>query len=80
MAEGFERGGKNEFIQFLSIAKGSAGELETQMYIALDQGYVKDEEFKTIQELIVSTKNLIGGLISYLKNSNVKGHKYKYSP
>ena len=45
IAEGFERGGKNEFIQFLSIAKGSAGELETQMYIALDQGYVKDEEF-----------------------------------
>ena len=40
IAEGFERGGDREFIQFLSIAKGSVGEVKAQLYVALDQGYV----------------------------------------
>ncbi len=46
IAEGFERGSNTEFLQYLFIAKGSAGEVRTQLYIALDQGYVSQEEFE----------------------------------
>src|SRR5437879_4913189 len=45
IAEGFERSGTGEFIQFLAIAKGSAGELRAQLYIAKDQGYIDHETF-----------------------------------
>lgn len=46
IAEGFERGGDQEFIQHLAIAKGSCGELRSQMYVALDQGYISQSTFK----------------------------------
>jgi four helix bundle protein len=77
IAEGFERGGTNEFVQFLAIAKGSAGELEAQLFVALDQGYVSQEEFTSLRNLSVSTKRLIGGLMSYLRQSGMRGAKYK---
>jgi four helix bundle protein len=77
IAEGFERGGNKEFMQFLAIAKGSVGELETQLYVALDQGYISSGEFASLRELAGSTKRLIGGLIGYLRQSGMKGAKYK---
>ena len=80
IAEGFERGGTNEFVQFLAIAKGSAGELEAQLYVALDQGYINREEFTSLKNLTTSTKRLIGDLISYLRQSGMKGAKYKTVP
>ena len=77
IAEGFERSGSAEFIQFLSIAKGSAGEVEAQLYVAFDQNYISKEEFDSIRELTSSTKSLIAGFMKYLKSSEIKGQKYK---
>jgi four helix bundle protein len=77
IAEGFERGGNKEFMQFLAVAKGSVGEVETQLYVALDQGYISSSEFASLKELAGSTKRLIGGLVSYLRQSGMKGAKYK---
>jgi four helix bundle protein len=48
IAEGFERSGTGEFIHFLATAKGSSGEVRCQLYVALDQGYVKRNEFETL--------------------------------
>lgn len=77
IAEGFERGGTKEFVQFLAIAKGSVGEIEAQLYVAFDQAYINEEEFVSIKRLTGPTKRLIGGLISYLRQSGMKGVKYK---
>ncbi|HLF83391.1 MAG TPA: four helix bundle protein [Blastocatellia bacterium] len=77
IAEGFERGGNKEFMQFLAIAKGSVGEIESQLYVALDQVYIDENEFVSLQRIAGSTKRLIGGLIGYLRQSGMKGVKYK---
>lgn len=77
IAEGFERGGKAEFIQFLSMAKGSAGEVEAQLYVALDAGYIEEEQFNSIKAIVTSAKRLIAGFMNYLKSSGMKGQKYK---
>lgn len=77
IAEGFERGGKKEFVQFLSIAKGSAGEVKSNLYIALDQKYIDKETFDRLQSLSDEIIRMIGGLLVYLCRSTIKGHKYK---
>jgi len=68
IAEGFERGGNREFIQFLYIAKGSAAEVQAQLYVALDAQYLTREQFRRLYDLASDAGHLIGGFIRYLKN------------
>jgi four helix bundle protein len=77
IAEGFERGGTREFIQFLSMAKGSSGEVRSQLYVAVDQGYIDKETFERLYTLASEASRMITGLMKYLRRSNVKGVKYK---
>jgi four helix bundle protein len=76
VAEGHGRGGRKEFLQFLSMALGSANEIGSQLYVALDQGYISDREFQTITNLVRETANLIGGLSRYLRTTSVSGTKF----
>ena len=77
IAEGHDRGGTREFIQFLATAKGSAAEVRCQLYVAADQGYLDDKEFSELSMLAKETAKMVSGLISYLCNSRYKGVKYK---
>ncbi|NOS69529.1 MAG: four helix bundle protein [Verrucomicrobia bacterium] len=76
IAEGFERGYRKEFIQFLSIAKGSTGEVRSQLYVALDQEYVTEKEFTALRDAALSLSRRIAKFISYLEkypsNSRVR--------
>ncbi len=77
IAESFERGGTKEFVQFLSVAKGSSGELRSQLYVALDQGYFNKKMFDRLFVIALETSRMISGLIKYLLKSKMKGPKYK---
>ena len=80
IAEGFERGTKLEFLNYLYIAKGSAGEVRAQLYVALDVGYVNSETFKYLNSLVLSCSRLIFSFVESLKVSEFKGQQYKRTP
>lgn len=77
IAEGFGRGGNKEFMQFLSTAKGSASEVQAQLYVALDAGYINQDQFQKLYSETEATARMIAGLLRYLQNSDFKGAKYK---
>ena len=77
IAEGFERGGNQEFCQFLYVAKGSCGEVRSQLYIALDQNYLSQNELDRLTDSYKRLSSMISNFITYLKNSGMKGEKFK---
>lgn len=77
IAEGFERDGNKEFLQFLSIAKGSCGEVRAQLYLAVDRGYAEQAVFDEISNLLIETSRTIAGLMKYLQQSDERGRKFK---
>ena len=76
-SEGFERGSNAEFIQFLYISKGSAGETRAQLYVAIDQDYISLEEFQKGVSMCKDVSGQLSGLIDYLKGSRLKGEKFR---
>lgn len=77
IAEGFERDGKNEFRQFLSISKGSCGEVRSQLYRALDRNHITKEQFDKLKIQSEDISKQINNFIKYLNSSEIKGTKYK---
>ena len=77
IAEGFERGGNKEFLNFLYIAKGSCGEVRSQLIRANDVGYLTPEEYN---ELYIECRKLSAGIMNFIKEikaSDITGAKYK---
>jgi len=72
IAEGFERGGRSEFHQFLVIAKGSCAELRSQLYVALDVDYINKDVFKDLYSLSMETSRIIGGLRAAVYKQKIK--------
>jgi len=77
IAEGFERDGNRELIQFLAIAKGSLGEVRSQLYRIFDRNFIEKQNHDVLQEDCLQLGSKLGKFISYLNNSAIKGNKFK---
>ncbi len=69
IAEGYDTDSDADFIRFLSYARRSVTEVQSHLYVALDQGYITQQQFNELFELATSTRNLISGFIRYLRQS-----------
>ncbi len=76
IAEGFERDGRREFVQFLSVAKGSVGELRSHLYVVADQGLLTETDLRNLFALAEDTSRTIAGLMRYLRSTAVGGSKF----
>ncbi len=70
IAEGFDSGSRAEFIKFLRYAQRSCSEVQSQLYVALDQEYISPSKFEELYELARLTYAKIGGFIKYLLNAD----------
>ena len=77
IAEGFGRGSRLEFINFLSFSKGSASELQSQYYNCLDRKYINEVVFNEIYQMIETVSKKISAFMSYLNQSEKKGQKFQ---
>jgi four helix bundle protein len=77
IAEGFERDGTGEFVQFLAVAKGSAAEVLSHAYVALDQDYISREDFDRLVARTTEVGRMLAALMTYLRRSGTKGLKFK---
>jgi len=77
IAEGFERGTQQEFINYLYIAKGSAGEVRAQLYVALDVGYLNIETFKYLNNLVQECSRLVQSFAQKVKGGARHGSQFK---
>ena len=68
IAEGFDGGSNREFIRYLGYALRSATEIQSHLYVALDQGYIDKERFRALYQLATNVKNLIHGFLRYLRS------------
>ncbi|MGA2659562.1 MAG: four helix bundle protein [Verrucomicrobiota bacterium] len=77
IAEGYERGGDKEFIQFLSNSKGSCSEVKSQLYVALDQRYILPAAFDGLYAAADEVGKLVNGFMAYLRESQLRGRKFQ---
>ena len=77
ISEGFERGTRQEFLNYLFIAKGSAGEVRAQLYVALDVGYLNIETFKYLNDLATQCSRLLASFIEKVKGGSRSGMQFK---
>ncbi len=77
ISQGFERGTRAEFIQFLGYAKGSCGEFRSQLYRALDRKYLNETQFEELKNMAIRISSMIQKFIKYLQATTIKGVRAK---